>query len=161
MNLLPPNPTPFDYFHAIRALASREGSKAIFDLADAAMNLPDPKGDTPETDAAAMSLHGKRLATGGSWVDADFARTLERQRNELRAKYADHHAEAERLTRERDEWFSVLTLKTKELGDARAQRDALAVAGHELDNILPGNGLTAHPAVQEFRAALATLNPKP
>jgi hypothetical protein len=83
MNLLPPNPTPFDYFHAIRALASREGNKAIFDLADAAMNLPEPKGQTPETDAA-----WKWANKCDEWdevVSAKFARNLERQRDEARA----------------------------------------------------------------------------
>ena len=42
MTLLPTNPTAFDYFHAIRAVASRTGQKLIFDLADAGMNLDDP-----------------------------------------------------------------------------------------------------------------------
>lgn len=89
MNLLPPNPTPFDYFHAIRALASREGSKAIFDLADAGMNLPEPKGGTPETDDEAIR-HCANWSNCGDHVReivfADFARTLERQRNEARAE---------------------------------------------------------------------------
>lgn len=40
---------------------------------------------------------------------------------------------------------------------ARAQRDALAAAGRELDQILPGNGPTAHPAVQAFRTALVDI----
>jgi hypothetical protein len=31
-----------------------------------------------------MDLHGKRLATGGWWVEADFARKLERERDEAR-----------------------------------------------------------------------------
>jgi hypothetical protein len=43
------------------------------------------KNDTPETDAATMELHGKRLATGGWWVEADFARKLERERDAYRA----------------------------------------------------------------------------
>jgi hypothetical protein len=37
MNLLPDNPTPFDYLHAIRAVASRAGLKEIFNLADRGM----------------------------------------------------------------------------------------------------------------------------
>ena len=93
MNLLPPNPKPFDYFHAIRALASREGSKAIFDLADAAMSLPEPKGGTPETDAAICRYDHPAWTEGRKFtvdekhvVLADFARTLERQRNETRAE---------------------------------------------------------------------------
>ena len=89
MNLLPLNPTPFDYFHAIRALASREGNKAIFDLADAAMNLPEPKGGTPETDDEAIR-HCANWANHGDHVReivfADFARNLERQRDEARAE---------------------------------------------------------------------------
>ncbi len=89
MNLLPPNPTPFDYFHAIRALASRESNKAIFDLADAAMNLPEPKGGTPETDDEAIR-HCANWANHGDHVReivfADFARNLERQRDEARAE---------------------------------------------------------------------------
>jgi hypothetical protein len=39
-NLLPENPTQFDYLHAIRALASRQSLKDIFDLADAGMFAP-------------------------------------------------------------------------------------------------------------------------
>ena len=41
---LPENPTPFDYLHAIRAVASRCGNTQIFDLADAGMNLPNDQG---------------------------------------------------------------------------------------------------------------------
>jgi hypothetical protein len=37
---LPDNPTQFDYLHAIRAIASRISNNQVFDLADAAMNLP-------------------------------------------------------------------------------------------------------------------------
>jgi hypothetical protein len=46
------------------------------------------KTDTPETDAATIELHGKRLATGGWWVEAEFARKLERQRDEALASLA-------------------------------------------------------------------------
>jgi hypothetical protein len=44
---LPDNPTQFDYFHAIRAVASRIGKKQIFDLADEAMNLPNANVEPP------------------------------------------------------------------------------------------------------------------
>lgn len=50
-DLLPENPTQFDYLHAIRAVASRAGSTPaigqIFALATEAMNLPDGKIPTP------------------------------------------------------------------------------------------------------------------
>ncbi len=37
--------------------------------------------DTPETDKAAIALHGTRLAPGCLYVPSDFARHIERQRN--------------------------------------------------------------------------------
>ena len=37
--------------------------------------------NTPETNSATMQLHGKRLATGGWYVEAEFARRLEQQRD--------------------------------------------------------------------------------
>lgn len=46
---LPPNPSRFDYLHAIRALASRTGQTEILDLADKAM-------DMDETDEAQRLL---------------------------------------------------------------------------------------------------------
>jgi hypothetical protein len=42
--------------------------------------------ETPESDAVAMALHGKRLATGGWWVEAEFSRKLERERIQLRCE---------------------------------------------------------------------------
>lgn len=56
-----------------------------------------PSSDTPETDTLRQKLWGK------GWSDSymtmmSHANKLERERDELRAKYAAHHAEAEKLT---------------------------------------------------------------
>lgn len=48
-DLLPENPTRFDYLHAIRALASRLSLKEFFDLADAGMNTGDNKWQLIDT----------------------------------------------------------------------------------------------------------------
>ena len=55
--------------------------------------------DTPQTDEAIIHW----TATPGPVVPAEFARGLERECNELRAKYRMHHEEAERLTRDRND----------------------------------------------------------
>lgn len=54
MKLLPENPTQFDYLHAIRAVASREGLKQIFDLADAGMMAAEPSKTTMKVKVTAI-----------------------------------------------------------------------------------------------------------
>lgn len=53
--------------------------------------------ETPETDAAEFEVIDD-YERGMNVVSSRLARKLERERNELRAKYAMHHAEAEKLT---------------------------------------------------------------
>jgi len=55
--------------------------------------------DTPETDALEYGVTDD-YGCVVNVVSSCLARKLERERNELRAKYAEHHAEAERLTKE-------------------------------------------------------------
>jgi hypothetical protein len=69
--------------------------------------------DTPETDAAATVLRGSCF--GGmmtphikSTVPINAARKLERERDELREKYAIHYAEAEKLTIENAEMRKII-----------------------------------------------------
>ena len=71
--------------------------------------------DTPRTDAESFPDFEK----GGDVVLAEFARALERELAEALAQ--------------RDEWFSVLAKKTKELGDVR---ESLAAAIRDRDNHL-------------------------
>jgi len=68
---------------------------------------PEPAEATPETDAAAIgfALLLVERATGQitEIIPADFARSLERQRNALAARLATAQEKIEALTRERDE----------------------------------------------------------
>jgi hypothetical protein len=70
--------------------------------------------DTPRTDAESFP----DFENGGDVVLAEFASTLERELAEALAQ--------------RDEWFSVVAKKTKELGDAR---DSLAAAKREIERL--------------------------
>ena len=61
--------------------------------------------DTPETDKVAMPVIGfYSCAT----VTADFARKLERERNEARLQYGSTHALAEVLVKSRNEFLEAL-----------------------------------------------------
>jgi chromosome segregation ATPase len=175
--------------------------------------------DTPRTDALANIAWDGAVDEYAPYAKMmNHARQLERALAELKAKYRDHHEEAERLTREladankaterakaykrvlkdenarlkvelsncqsgnrslaqsldeareqRDEWFSVATLKTKQLGDLREQRDALAGALWHAVNRMEGfeaymNGERSVPpsvaaCLEYARLALDALDP--
>lgn len=87
--------------------------------------------DTPETDKFRASLDGMREINQRDRL-LSHARKLERERDELRSKYAIHHAEADRLTDERDRMQALAEDNGKlahasacEAMEYRAERDEL------------------------------------
>jgi hypothetical protein len=81
---------------------------------------------TPETDAQMVAHYGDGL---GQWVTRDFARKLERERNEARQQLAASEAKAAELQKDKErlDWIESLS-DAGEIEDQKDLRKAIDAA---------------------------------
>jgi len=119
--------------------------------------------DTPETDGEWNRLACQDHPEFERNL-ADFARNLERERDEARAKYSMHHSEAERMTRELSEAKAMLRIMNRPQATIEAKNE---LEQYEMYSVEPlcahdGDGARQHIATiydhEEAREILRLWN---
>ncbi len=73
--------------------------------------------DTPRTNRATIQLHGKRLATGGWYVEAEDAREIERDLNAARTELAALKARLAETEEDAASYLKTIGLIREAIGD--------------------------------------------